>query len=245
PYIDQLQQKIGPPDTTSAIEQVKEGKSELKFKRSEDIHWAIGLDYNTYSPATSISAASTGTGTPFLSIYGSNYSPQLSFFAEWQPLHSETWGSLGVKAMGGLAYFYGQGNFAVTINNAITNQPFSTQSATTFYFVQLPATLGVDYRMNILKYVRPFAFVGFTAMGYLESRNDNRPGNQGWSQCLTGQFGLNILLDWMSKMTAWDSYADHGIKHTYLTVDYQQVLTVGGDVSFNTSSINAGMTFEF
>jgi hypothetical protein len=52
-------------------------------------------------------------------------------------------------------------------------------------------------------------------------------------------------MDFLSRSTAWNMYSEHGIKHSYFTVEYSRVKSTVGDVRFDTSGIFAGFAFEF
>jgi hypothetical protein len=86
---------------------------------------------------------------------------------------------------------------------------------------------------------------GPALIGYLELRNDDGRTRYGESRALFLSGGVSILLDWISRGSSWDLYAEHKIKHYYLTVDYSRLSTFSGDLSATVSGINAGLTFEF
>src|SRR5262249_21237684 len=149
-----------------------------------------------------------------------NWGPEFTFFYEYQPWHSETWGEFGVVASAGVSFFTGAGKFKFGLSKgcvppAPCNNPgtFSEHSDTNFQFWQFPVMAGVDYRFNLLNFLRRFVLAGPMALGYWENRNDNISGSTGFSKCLLISAGVNILLDGIAPGQAWDLYMEHGVKH--------------------------------
>jgi len=243
-YIDEQKQKIGPNNTPSAIEAVKNGTSELKEKRLGQITSAFGLTYGAEVNRT-VTANSTILGRNFSDVYGANYAPDVTLFYEWQPFHSETWGSLGIVSTLSVSYFTGVGQFAYQLTNPVTGGLFPLASGTNFRFYSIPVSVGLEYQFNLAHYLRPFVSIEPTIIGYLETRDDGARGSGGAVYGLHYQGGVSLLLDWMSSSGSWNLYAEYGIKHFYLTAEYTQLSTLGGDVSYNENGIFAGLTFEY
>lgn len=242
-YTETEKQRLGPPENGGAIQAVNEGHSELKAKRVGEIHHAAGLRYGA-SLTRDITAAAGAASAPFNSIYGSNYAPDVTLFYEYQPFHSEWFGNFGLVSSLGVGYYHGGGKFSVDLTKPSGGQ-FGTESRTKFQFFTLPLMAGVDYRFNLLRYLRPFVMVGPTLIYYTEKRSDDRESFSGYSKGVFFSGGVSILLDWINGASSWDLYTEHGVKHYYLTVDYSRLSTFSGVVSVAVSGINAGLTFEF
>lgn len=230
-------------DGGSAIQAFHEGRSELKARYLGDIHNAFGLRYGV-SLIKDITAPADVAYRPFSDVYGGNYAPDLSVFYEWQPFHSEWFGNIGFYGSVGLGYHNGNGAFQVALSNPSVGN-FGTDARTKFQFFTVPVTAGLNYRMNLLRILRPFVIAGPTAIGYVEKRNDQKSGHQGYSTGLFVSGGVSLLMDWFSPGSAWDIYGASGIRHTYLTAEYIKVTTISGDVDFSISGITAGLTFEY
>src|SRR3712207_8577409 len=56
--------------------------------------------------------------------------------------------------------------------------PYTTLFRSGFLFIAVPVMVGLDYRFNLLKYVRPFVMAGPTAIAYFETRDDDREGDR-------------------------------------------------------------------
>lgn len=242
-YIAQEQKKIGPGSDKSAIEAVRQGQSQIKITRPMDIHNAIG-----FRIGTSVShdyKTEPDSELPFQSIYGSGWNPDLTIYYEFQPLHSEWAGNLGFAFSAGFSAFRGKGSFKFPLIHPGTGREFGTESGTKLNFFQVPVSLVGSYRFNLLKYLRPHIGIGPTLLGFLETRNDGGKSHRGMSPAFTVVGGVALLLDWISESAAWNYYADDGVKHFYLLIDYIRVTTLAGDVRLNTSGFFAGMAFEY
>ncbi|MGK5085577.1 CFI-box-CTERM domain-containing protein [Bdellovibrionota bacterium FG-1] len=241
-YTAKKKAELQPEDAGGAIQAVKEGRSELKANRQGEIHHAFGLRYGA-SLTRDISAAAGTAQRGFNDIYGSHYAPDLTLFYEYQPWHSELAGSLAFFTQVGVGYFHGSGVFQFSLKNP-SGGNFGSESATTFQFITIPVSAGIDYRFNLMKYIRPFVMVGPSVIGYYEGRNDNLDGNRGYSTGFYVAGGASFLMDWLSPSSTWDLYAHDGIKHLYLSVDYGRLSTFAGDVTVQVSGFYAGLTFE-
>ena len=218
PFIDIEKAKIEPQPEGGAIQSYWEGRSELKARKVGEIHHAFGLRYG-HSPTRTITAESGTQLRNFNDVYGSIYAPDISVFYEYQPFHSEWLGSLGFVGMIGMTYLYGKGQFSTQLTlPGGGNSPLL--SGTRFQFFMVPATVGVNYRFNLLRLFRPYLFVGASEIGFLEMRTDQVAGNRGHSEGYILSAGVSILLDWISRSETWDLYGTFGIKHYYLSIDY-------------------------
>jgi hypothetical protein len=240
-FVEEEKRKLGPPRGGGAIQALQEGRSELKARREGEPTSSFGFRYGI-GMSRAISAIPERLGRSYDEIYGDSYTPDFGFFYEWQMLRSETFGSIGLMADLGASFVKGFGIFAVTLTNPKTGQPFPTQSKTSLLFVSVPATVAGTIRFSLARYIRPFALVGPTAIGYAEIRGDSKDGSNGLSTGVYLSGGANILLDFLSSN---DLYDDFRIHHTYLTLAYSRLSTLSGDVDFAVSGVNAGFTFEF
>ena len=244
-YTQDEKGKLGPDDQDSAIAQVNEGRSQLKYEKKGEVKNSFGLIYGV-GLTRSATAPVIGTGRAFNSIYGSNYAPDLAFFFERQLIRKE-WGTIGVFGMLECGIFQGYGTFQVTPQNPANNGvTFGSNSQTLFHFIEFPGVGGLSYRFQLSKYVQPFAMAGPAGAGFVEQRNDGFGGNQALAYGYYWNAGLAFQMDWFNKTDDFDRYADYSIKHTYLTLDYSQFATIGGSpVLINVSGPALGVTFEF
>lgn len=235
--------KLEPETQGSAIDAVHQGKSELKLKRAGSITKAAGVRVGVFNER----AIKVMSGTQdFYNVYPKKWVPDVSLFFEVQPFHSEWFGNFGFWGSAGYMQFKGQGQFAQTLYNPVTNQSFGSGSRTEFRFNVLPLAAGINYRFNLLRYVRPFVMAGGLVVPYWENRSDDKSGHRGRSQGYYATAGVAILLDWLSRGSAWDLYDEAGVKHYYLTIEYSRMETLGKrDVQFKTSGLYSGFSFEF
>ena len=243
-FIPEVRARIGDAPRGGAIAALHEGRSELHAKYAGEPTAAFGLRYGV-ALTRNITGGSASAGQSFNSMYGANYSPELTLFYDRQFLRAEGVGSLGLAASLGIGYFHGNGNFQFPLAKPDGSGNFSSASQTMFQFFELPVVVGASARLSVLKYVQPYAIIGPSIIGYAEMRNDKVAGNRGFSEGLQMTGGACLLLDWISGSERWNAYSSNGIHHTYLTVEYTLLTPLAGDVSFNTSGLTAGITFEY
>ena len=244
-FIENIKNQLEPDNSPGAIAKLHDGNSELELKRPGEIHSAASIRYGALL-TRSVTAGSGAGAHTYAEIYGSNYTPSLAFNYEYQPWHSEWWGSLGI--LGGLGFEYSHG-FGI-LKFALTNPAggtFSQTSRTVFGLLSVPLSVGLNYRMNVARLIRPFAAASALAIGYMEARSDQSltSWKRGYSLGYVFSGGVNLMLDWFSRGGAWDLYMNYGIHHTYLTVSYDMLGTFIGDLTYSISGVQAGMTFEF
>ncbi len=249
-FLEREQEKLNKQDAEKtdkkigAIEAVKQGKSDLEAKKVGNIYHATGFRIGVSSTRNITAPAGTGLRS-FSDVYGTAWAPEMALFFEYQPFHSEWFGSFGFWYGFGVSYYHGYGTFEFPLKDANTGTDFSAQSKTLFQFYAIPVTAGLNYRLNFFRLIRPYIMVAPTLIGFLEARNDNESGHRGISKGLFFDGGAAILLDWMSKSMDYDRNAALGIHHTYITVDYTRISTLGSTVSFSLSSLSLGLTFEY
>lgn len=240
-YTSKLKKDLPAEVDESAIRNLHEGKSELKFERKGEIRHAISLRIGTI-----LNTQIKGENTPqdFTTVYGGGWQPNLHLSYEFQLFHSEYLGSLGLILTAGYATFSGTGKFRYTLTDVSGNE-FTSESRTTFDFKYIPTSLGANYRFNLFRFVRPYAHLAATNFIYVESRSDGVQSKKGMSQGLRTSFGAAILLDWIHRESTWNLYTDAGVLHYYLTVEYERLTHLRGKVEFETSALFSGFTFEF
>jgi hypothetical protein len=242
-YTEEMKARLEPAPADSAIQAVLEGRSDLKAKKVGEVHHAAGLRMG-WSAGRSVTS-STGLQA-FESMYGEGKPLEFDLFYEYQPWRSDWLGSVGFFGQAGVGYYSGTGTFQFRVHQAgTTDGTFDSKSRTKFQFFSIPVSLGVAYRLNLLKFVRPFVMAGGSAVGFYEQRNDGHDANTATSFGYYLSGGINIPMDWISASASWDLYAEHGVKHYYLSLAYNKNQTFTGDLRFDVSSVYGGFTFEF
>ena len=235
--------KLAPKKDDGAIEDFQKGKSQLHAQKKGDIHQSYGFRYGL-GPNRNITGTPSAVARPFNDIYGSHYAPEVSFFYEYQLIHSEMWGSMGIMGMAGISYFHGQGQFPFALENP-SGGLFPSTSNTLFQFFLMPFTLAASFRFNLFHFLRPYFVIGPSLITFVEMRNDNFSGNRGHSQGLFYSVGVSLLMDWISESAMWQLYTTQGVQHFYISMDYSRLMPLSGDISFTISGLSLGLTFEF
>ncbi len=241
-FIERQKEKLGPKKEEGAIEDFKKGKK-LHPVEVGKIHHAAGFSI-TLDPLHRTITSPNGHQN-FGTLYGTGLRPDIGVFYEFQPFHSRWLGNFGIIGSAEFAYFQGTGVFQYQLTNPVTNTPFPAQSQTQFSFFYFPVSLGLDYRINFLRILRPFAAAQATDVGYVETRNDGGATHFGDSRGVLFTAGVSLFLDWIDPRGAWNLYAEQSIHHYYLTAEVTQLSTFSGDVNFNVSNFMVGFTFEF
>lgn len=241
-YTEQERTKLEPKEQGGAIQAVQEGRSELKGKRVGSIHHAAGLRVGGFKRELS-TTPELGTGN-FAQIYEDSNHPEFTLFYEYQPWHSEWFGSLGIVASLGMAYFKGIGVFGLDLQKP-DGTFFERKSHVSTQLFALPLTIGLNYRFNLLRIFRPFVMAGPTLVGFYEIRSDDQNSHYSDARGIYVSAGTSILLDWISKAASWEMYAQNGIHHIYLTVEYTRISSFSSPVSYATSGVSGGLAFEF
>lgn len=249
-YTEKKKQELGPDSFPSAIDAVRDGKSDLHMKRPGPVRGTIGFKIGTILNR-SYNGSAPVVVNPYSTVYGGDtkWVPDITFFAEFKPFSSETWGGLGLVGTGGFSYAKGFGIFSQTLynqgNGSASPVAFPAQSFTQLTFITIPVAVQAKYQFNLLKWLRPYGMIGPTYVGMSENRNDGIGAQKALSKGITFSIGGAILMDWLSDSSAWDLYQDFSIKHVYLTVDYTRINSVSSPVSISNSGIYGGVSFEF
>jgi hypothetical protein len=244
-YTEQERAKLAPKEEGGAIQAVHEGRSELHGKRVGSIHHAAGLRVGGVIKPRDISTSVELGSADFATIYKESSHPEFALFYEYQPWHSEWFGSLGLVASLGMAYFKGEGVFAVPNLTRPTGEAIGSTSHVTTQLFALPLTIGLNYRFNLLRILRPYVMVGPSLIGFYEIRSDDQNSHYASARGINFTAGTAILLDWLSKDASWQLYAQNGIHHAYLTVEFTQISSFKGPVVYSTSGVFGGLAFEF
>lgn len=243
-YAEEQKAKLPAEERGSAIEAYQQGKSDLKLKRPGHINAGVGIKVGG-NISHNFSGSSNYVTNNFQTIYGSGWVPDLTLIAEYKPFYSETYGSLGFIASGGVSIFKGNGRFAQTILMPNQTSSFPMNSRTKLTFLSVPATIGAKYQFNLSHIIRPYALAGPTLIGISEARNDGIGAKYALSKGITTSVGAAFLLDWISGNNTWNLYQDFGVKHFYLTVEYTKLTTISSPVDVSYSGLNAGFTYDF
>jgi hypothetical protein len=245
-YIDQAKKRIaeaeedaGTPPVTSLIADVKNGVRPKAPQKDGAIHHAMGFKVGASLQRTVSTPSSIGSGVDFEGIYTTQIAPDLMLHYEFQPFHSEWFGSVGLGGQVGVALYRGTGSYSVSLPG------FGATSDTQFRFLFLPVMLTANYRLNLLRVVRPFIQAGAGINYFREWRDDGGESLQGYSRAMMVTGGLAINLDYLMSASGWSLYEERGIQHSYLTIDYTQYRHLSGDLSMQASGIQAGLTYEF
>ncbi len=247
-YSDGIRSRLEPKPPGGAIEAVMQNRSELQQKRLGDIHHAFGFRVSA-SRTFSITGETGSANGNFSDYYKTGYTPELSFFWEYQPFHSEWFGNFGLIGSGTVSYAMGKGRFPSAVAGSLANpfggSDFTLDSRTNLRFITIPVSVGLIYRFNLPRIIRPYAMVAPTLTAYGEYRDDNKGSKTGYSTGILFSGGINLEVDRLFKELAWDLYADYGIKKFYLTIDYSKLTTASGLISFDRSVVSLGMTYEY
>jgi hypothetical protein len=245
-YTDREKLKLEPKTEGGAIQAVREGRSELKGKRVGEIHHAGGIRVGAAVTRDITATSEVGSVVAFGDIYGEKgYAPDVTLFYEYQPWHSEWFGSFGLAASLGFSYFKGTGIFAVANLRNPDGDLFPSKSRVDTQFFAIPVTVGLNYRFNLLRILRPFVMAGPSLIGFYETRSDEQGSHYASSRAYYVSGGVSILLDWLSREASWELYAEHKIQHFYLTVQYDRLTSFSSPVDFVASGVFGGLTFEF
>ncbi len=244
-FIEKEKTHLGSKETEGAIEALKQGRSELSLKKPGSISHLFGFRYILSPIRQSYTLPAASTAVSFNTLYGKAYAPQISFLYEMQFFHSELGGSLGLATLFGIHYYSGSGQLSAVILDPRTGTPFTSGSQTSFQLFNFPVAAALSYRFNLFQVLRPYIMVGPGVVGSWEIRSDPSPNHLALSSILYGSVGVSLLLDWMSQTTNWNYFAEHGIHHSYFTVDYIQMMPLGGRLRIQSGGVFVGFSFEY
>ena len=179
----------------------------------------------------------TGGKRVFNSIYKDTWNPDVWFHYELPLYRSENFGTLAVGGDFGFSYAGGFGQLLFPFNG-------TTDSETSFSFLQVPLLVDLYYRFNLFRILRPYVSGGLGALIYEETRNDDKPDIRGYSFVYQAIAGVALLLDFADSYTARESYLSEGIQHTYLFVEYDHLDSLSTGVQVKRNGIYSGFLFE-
>ncbi|NDF14171.1 hypothetical protein EB061_02470 [bacterium] len=235
-YTESEKKKLpGEAERESPIQAVLAGKSVTTEPKRPDISHALGFMVGV-NP--NISVSDPNGSFNYSTIYGSGWQPELLMHYEWQPGHSEYFGSFGFHLNTGITYGQGYGQLSFPFNG-------STVSQTKFTFLQVPMMIGATYRFNLLRLIRPYIGADVGAILYNESRRDDVGDKRGYSTVYSGHLGAALLLDYFDGGSARDGYLSTGIQHSYFVAEFMYLDTFSkSSVVFKRSGVYAGFLFE-
>jgi hypothetical protein len=228
-----------PDSSGSAIADLKKGVEIRKARKLGNIHHGMGFKFGASIERRVSAPSSLSSGVTFDALYAKQVAPDFTLSYEFQPFHSEWFGSLGFGAQAGFALYRGYGSYSVSLPG------FGSTSDTEFRFVFIPLMATVNYRFNLFRVIRPFVQAGAGLTYFREARDDSSDVLQGYSRSMTVTGGLALNLDYLSSNSGWAIYDEKGIHHSYLTLDYTRQTHLSGDLEMEASGIHAGLTYEF
>lgn len=121
---------------------------------------------------------------------------------------------------------------------------FGADSTVKFTFITVPVAAGGVARFNLFRLIRPQIKVAPVLVGYLEDRSDSKGIKRGYSRGLLTEAGVAFQLDWIDSRSSWSMYEMFRVKQHFLTLDYQRLDTTAGAVDFSFHGISLGLLFE-
>lgn len=227
-----------------AIQAVREGRSGLEARKTGESRHALGVGIGL-SQTRNIEAVAGAGGQSFDAVYGKSWAPDFRFSSEYQLFRGENIGSLGLVGGIGFSTFKGKGIYEFRLRNGLTGEEYTTSNDTIYRFNLIPFSLGLNYRFNLFRILRPYALLAPTGAIYWESQQDKGKPNKGFSTGVTYAAGVSLLLNFLSSSNSWDLYSTYGIHRYYATVEYNRMQTFSGDVRFDVYGVMAGLTFEY
>jgi len=226
-----------PKDTGSAIEDYRKGKKLKPNKGSLETRSAFG--FKLFATATrTYSASAENIDVAYETVYGSGWVPDFAVHYEWRPFTGSFIKKFGLYTSVGAS-------FTKALGKLNYQGPFGTDSRTEFKFITIPVNIGLIYRMNFGDIIYPYFAGGPSMVGLIEQRNDKTDGNKGYTPGYWFSGGVALGLDWISPKNSWEQYESTGAKHTYLTLDYTRLESLGaGLVEFTVDGVEVGFTFE-
>lgn len=121
---------------------------------------------------------------------------------------------------------------------------FGADSSVKFTFVTVPVAAGGVARFNLFRLLRPQVKVAPVLVGYFEDRSDSKGLKRGFSRGLLTEAGVAFQLDWIDSRGSWSMYEMFRVKQHFLTLDYQRLDTTQGAVDFSFHGLTLGLLFE-
>lgn len=247
-WLEQEKTRLGTEKAESPIRDMQEGRTRKNLTRQDEpVKNAFGIRVNAFATRGFVAE---GSAQDFSSIYQSAWYPEIIAFYERQLLSSETWGALGLGVTSGFGFFQGTGFFAKNLRKPWSADPdnpdlFGTTSRTQLTFISVPLFAGVSYRMNFLKYLRPYAQAMAGGIGAIEMRNDGLSNKYAYGIAVAASGGVNFLLNWIDPKGSFELFDTFGVNRFYLTADLTAQIPLFGLIRYTNVAFSAGMTYEF
>jgi hypothetical protein len=237
-----LKKKDAEDDTRSAIRETLTGSSRKSYRKIGPVKNAFVFRLNAYSTRT---MSVTNGARSFGTVYSSPWYPEITVQYERQLYHHEVAGSVGISFTTGFGYYLGKGVMAVNLTNPVTGVAFGTESRTNVNGFVFPFYVGANYRLNLMKYVRPFAQAGVGTTGMLEVRSDSAKNRYAFG--LGAQFsgGINIWMNSIDKRGADEMRDYEGVQNYYFTIDVTGYVPIALQLRYSNVVVSAGMTYEY
>ena len=223
----------------SAIADTKKGLGPKQGIKEGNIHHGMGFKFGASIERSVSVAGSIGSGVAFSTLYAAQVAPDLTLAYEFQPFHSENFGSLGFGGILGASLYRGKGKFQVDLPG------FGSVSDTEFRFLFVPVMALVNYRFNLPRLIRPYVQAAAGPNLFVETRSDSTRNKHGYSLGAIFTGGVAINLNYLTSNRGWESYTEAGIHHTLLTIDYSRQVHLRGDLNVQASGVNVGLNYEF
>ncbi len=243
-YTAREKARLAPTETKSVLNK-SEVEKEYEVKKQGEVTRSMSLHVSASSQRSFKTTGGTA-GADFGSCYTSKWYPEINLLSEIQLAHSDTIGSIGGLLSTGMSYYSGKGQFAVAINKPNgSTEKFSTNSNISLSLMTVPVLVGAEVRVNLLRIIQPFVFGSAGPIVYVETRSDAQKSQRGYAFVAQYGGGLNLNLDVLMPKTSFDLYGSFGVKHYFLSFQYLAQQNLSGNVAFNTSNLEAGLTYEF
>ncbi len=235
-YTDRMKRGL-PPNEGSAIEDYRKGKKLHANKGSLDTRNAFG--FNLMAGANRTYTAGQRQDVAYEAVYGNGWIPDFTLHYEWRPFTGDFIKKFGMYGSAGAAFTKAKGRL-----NYLDSR-FGAESHTEFKFISMPVNVGLIYRFSLFNFMWPYFAGGPSVIGFTETRDDKQKGHHGYDLGYWFMGGVAFGLDWISAKSSWEQYESTGVKHSYLTIDYSYLESVGGGlVEFTVDGVQVGFTFE-
>lgn len=183
-----------------------------------------------------------GTGAKFENLYDSTEAPILFLEYEWQWFQTAV-GKLGLKVGTGLFAAEGNGGFK---NNYAENGSKNTPLEK-FTLVAFPNSIGAVYRAQFWdkQPFIPYADGGVMGITFAEFRDDKDAPKLGLGYAGFFSAGGALNLGLLDSLSLLELDREYGINSIFLTGEFRQVVQMGGNFDFGSSTVSGGVLMEF
>jgi len=216
----------------------------LELKRPGPIKNSVGFRIGAAMNKSARLVNADGNRQTFDRVYRDNWYADVAFFYDYYPFYYKNLGTLGFGADVGINYLTGSGVYEYEMTKP-DGSSFGAVSKSDYILTIFPIYVGPTFKLNVIPYIQPYATVKPGMIFLREKRLDDGETRKARSTTLRIAGGLGVQLDWISQSAAFSLYEGFGIKHIYLTAEYQKTETLGGPVQFTDSVVYTGTAFEF